>query len=309
MPQNKTVYFLVGPTAVGKTSISIPLAKQLNAEIISADSRQIYKHLDIGTAKPSRDERAEVPHYLVEEIALDTVYTAGQFARDASRIIEEIFSRNRVPLIVGGAGLYIKALIGGLFDESSRDNDVREGLYKRVNHEGIEPLYEEFKQIDPEYAESVHINDTKKIVRAIEIYEVTGKKPSQHFDQEHEGLEYPHQMFILNRERKTLYNRINRRVDQMIENGLVTEVKQILNMGYTGVENALQTVGYQEIIAFLRNKITLEEAVRQIKVHSRHYAKRQLTWFRNQHDGEWFRFEDHPDESVMVESILRIVRG
>lgn len=308
IPKN-LVLILVGPTAVGKTAVSLPLAKKLNAEIISADSRQIYKHLDVGTAKPSSQELNAVPHHLIDELEIEEDYTAGQFADNAARIIDEVFSRDRIPLVVGGAGLYVKALVDGLFSESSRDDEVREALLERVETEGIEPLYQEFEEIDPEYAAEVHINDTKKIVRAMEIYQVTGKKPSLHFKKEHEGLEHPYQMIALNRERNTLYNRINRRVDQMIEDGLVQEVESILEMGYTGEENALQTVGYQEIIAYLNDEISLEEAIRQIKTHSRHYAKRQLTWFRNQHDASWFQFEDFESDEELVAAILDTIEG
>jgi len=303
------VAILVGPTAVGKTAISLPLAKKLNAEIISADSRQIYKHLDIGTAKPSLEELKSVPHHLIDKLEIEEDYAAGQFAEDASQIIDKIFSSDRVPLVVGGAGLYIKALVDGLFSESSSDDKVRASLLERVESEGIEPLYKDFEKIDPEYARDIHINDTKRIVRALEIYQVTGKKPSQHFEHEHEGLDHPYRMIALNRERDTLYNRINLRVDQMIESGLVQEVENILEMGYTGEENALRTVGYQEIIAYLNGEISLEEAVRQIKTHSRHYAKRQLTWFRNQHDAVWFQFETFENDEEMVVAILDALEG
>jgi len=309
MIARKFVAILVGPTAVGKTAISLPLAKKLNAEIISADSRQIYKHLDIGTAKTSPEELNAVPHHLIDALEIEEDYAAGRFAEDASYIINEIFARDRVPLIVGGAGLYIKALIDGLFSESSSDEDVRTALLERVESEGIESLYQEFQEIDPEYASEIHINDTKRIVRALEIYQVTRKKPSQHFKNEHEGLEHPYQMIALNRERKTLYDRVNRRVDQMIDNGLVQEVKNILEMGYTGKENSLRTVGYQEIIAYLNDEIPLGDAVRQIKTHSRHYAKRQLTWFRNQHDAIWFQFEDFASDKELLTAILEEIEG
>lgn len=303
-PRNMIVPILAGPTAVGKTSISIELAKQLNAEIISADSRQVYKHMDIGTATPGQAQLDEVPHHFVSILEIDDTYTAGRFAREAQSVIEEIFARNRLPLVVGGAGLYIKALIDGLFQSPSRDDVVRADLYHEVEQDGVEKVYERFQSLDPEYAREVHPNDVKKIVRALEIYEVTGAKPSEHFQQTHQALPYKYDILGLRRKRKTLYQRINHRVDLMFQAGLVEEVRTILDMGYTGDENALQTVGYQEVIQYLRGEISLEKAKQQIKTNSRHYAKRQLTWFRNQHRTTWFDFEDYDSDEDLIQSVL-----
>jgi len=294
---------IVGPTAVGKTAVSIDLARRLNAEIISADSRQIYRYMNIGTATPSDEELAQVSHHFVNTLELSRQYTAGQFSEDARIVIREIRKRGKNPMVVGGAGFYIKALLDGLFETPSRDKEIREKLYEEVEEKGIEPVYERFQEIDPDYADDVHPNDVKKVVRALEIYEVTGEKPSRHFQQKHDSLEYEYTIIGLNRDRQNLYDRINRRVDVMFERGLIDEVQQILDKGYSGEENAIQTVGYQEVIAYFEGKISLEEAKHQIKKNSRHYAKRQLTWFRNQHDTTWFRFEDFSSQDELVQAI------
>ena len=310
MTQSQTIIpILVGPTAVGKTAVSIPLAQKLNAEIISADSRQIYKYMDIGTAKPSGDELKGVPHHLIDVLELEESYTAGQFAEDAKQIIGEILSRKKIPLIVGGSGFYIKALVEGIFDTPSRDDNLREALQEEAEEKGSDILYKRLQEIDPEYAETMHPNNIKRIIRALEIYEVTGEPPSEHFDEEHEGLPYPYTFIGLKRLRQTLYDRINRRVKQMIEDGLVEEVQSILGMGYTGEENALQTVGYQEILDFLADKITLETAIREIQKNTRRYAKRQMTWFRNQHDVTWFDLEEYNSQDEIVAVVLDYLQG
>ncbi len=299
---------LVGPTAVGKTSVSLPLAQRLNAEIISADSRQIYKFMSIGTAKPTPTEMQDIPHHLVDELEPGEKYTAGQFARDAARIIDEIYSRGRRPLVVGGAGFYIKALTQGLFDQKSTDNKIRKELQRQVAKEGVEQMYREFQSIDPDYASEVHINDEKKIIRAIEIYRVTGKPPSVHFTQEtHFSLQRPYKIIGLRMDRKKLYHRINQRVERMIEQGLIEEVKGILAKGYTGDENALQTVGYQEILAYLAGELSLKEAINQIQTNTRQYAKRQMTWFRNQHEVAWFALADYPDHDLLAEDMVKYI--
>ena len=307
-PEQSPVIILVGPTAVGKTSVSIPLAQQLDAEIISADSRQIYEYMAIGTAKPTPEEMQDVPHHLVDTLDPEEKYTAWQFASDAARIIDEIYSRGRQPLVVGGAGLYIKALTQGLFDKKSSDKQIRRELQQQAETGGIQGLYEEFRRVDPAYAAEVHINDEKKIIRALEIYRVTGEPPSKHFAQaEHAGLEHPCRILGLKMDRQRLYDRINRRVELMIEQGLTEEVKGLLAKGYTGDENALQTVGYQEIFAYLAGELSLEDAVNQIQTNTRHYAKRQLTWFRNQHDVTWFEMGDYSSHDQLVEDMLEFI--
>lgn len=298
------VPILVGPTAVGKTAVSIALARHLDAEIVSADSRQMYKHLNIGTATPTDEQLSAVPHHFVNTLELTEPFTAGRFAREARAVIRDIFGRQRTPLVVGGAGLYIKALVEGLFDEPSRDDVIRGALYRQVEEQGIETVYERFYRLDPEYAADVHPNDVKKIVRALEIYEVTGEKPSRHFQETHSALPFDYDIIGLHRKRKTLYRRINQRVDNMFESGLVEEVRTILDGGFTGQENALQTVGYQEVIQYLGGQLSLEEARERIQINSRHYAKRQLTWFRNQHDTTWFDFEDYASEDDLIWAML-----
>ena len=296
----KIVPILVGPTAVGKTSVSIVLAQDLNAEIISADSRQVYKHMNIGTAKPSSDELDAVPHYLVDILELDKVYTAGQFAEDALNLIADIRSRDKTPLVIGGSGFYIKALVEGIFDTPSRDDAVRESLEAEAEKIGSGKLYERLRKVDPDYAATIHPNNIKRIIRALEIYEVTGKPATEHFEEEHQGIPYPYVFIGLKRPRRQLYERINLRVEQMIKDGLVDEVRSIREMGYTGEENALQTVGYQEIFKYLDGKISLEESINEIQKNTRRYAKRQMTWFRNQHNVTWFDLDEYKSRDEVV---------
>jgi len=293
---------------VGKTTVSILLAKRIHGEIISADSRQIYKHMNIGTATPDQSELDQVPHHFVNELDLTETYTAGRFAKDGRARINTILSRGKTPIVTGGAGLYIKALTRGLFEAPARNEEIRDRLYAEIRRHGAEHVYQRFRRLDPEYAADIHVNDVKKLVRALEIHELTGKRPSEHFDRTHQPLDHPYRIIGLHRNRRTLYDRINRRVDRMLEAGLPEEVKTILEKGYTGDENALQTVGYQEIIQYLRGEISLDEATRQIRKHSRHYAKRQLTWFRNQHQTRWFRFEDYEQEEELVDDVFEYLQ-
>ena len=277
---------LIGPTAVGKTAISLPVAEHLNAEIISADSRQVYKHLDIGTAKPSAEELRRVPHHFVNELELETPYSAGLFAKRANARIHRILNSGRTPLIVGGSTLYLQALLHGLSPVPAADASLRRKLEQRLEKEGSNALYEEFKAIDEASAASIDPTKTQRIVRALEVYYQTGR-PISSFHHEVTLSQFKYNIKILTMNREHLYERINFRVDQMLNAGLIDEVKKLKSKGYTTALPALKTIGYQEVFAFLGGAITREEMIRLIKRNTRHYAKRQLTWFRRYAPHHW----------------------
>lgn len=277
---------LTGPTAVGKTELSLELAEKLKAEIISADSRQIYKELDIGTAKPPPEELRRVRHHFIDELSLDEPYTAGRFEREAHGRIEEIVARGRVPLVVGGSTLYIHALKQGLADIPDVPSAVRRDLELELADRGADTLFAELRAVDPRSAETMDPSKSQRLIRALEVYRATGKPLSEYHD-EQKAPPYRFQTFVLNRDRAELYRRINERVDVMLSRGLLDEVRGILERGYDPDLNPLQTIGYQEPVDFLRGKISYDEMVRLVKRNSRRYAKRQLTWFRRDEDNIW----------------------
>ncbi|MCH8961002.1 MAG: tRNA (adenosine(37)-N6)-dimethylallyltransferase MiaA, partial [Bacteroidetes bacterium] len=274
---------ITGPTAVGKTSLSLELAGRLGADIISADSRQIYRELTIGTAKPTPEERARVPHHFIDEINLGTPFSAGAFARQASERIRDIVDRGRLPLIVGGSTLYLHALQFGLADIPPVSSDVRRRLDVRLDEEGADVLFDELNRFDPASAATLDPTKTQRLVRALEVYHGTGL-PLSSYHKDQEPPPFTFNVIVLNRDRKALYARINQRVDGMLECGLLDEVRGLLERGVDPAEQALQTIGYQEPIAYLRGAIDYDEMVRLIKRNSRRYAKRQLTWFRRYPD-------------------------
>jgi tRNA dimethylallyltransferase len=284
---------LMGPTAVGKTSISIELAKRLNGEIISADSMQIYKYMDIGTAKIKKDEKEDIIHHMIDIVYPDEDYSVQNFQNRTKHLIGEINSRNKLPILVGGTGLYINSLVYKLnFAGVAKDQGIRDKYEKMAFEYGNKYLHDKLYEIDKESYEKINIRDLKRIIRALEIYELTGNTMSEYnknFRKEND--EYDLEMFCLNMNRRRLYERINLRVDQMIQEGLIDEVKQILNMGYDKNLTSLKGIGYKEIIMYLEDKISLEEAIEIIKKGSRNYAKRQLTWFRRDKRIKWLDIE------------------
>jgi tRNA dimethylallyltransferase len=278
----ENVIVIVGPTASGKTKISIELALHIGGEIISADSMQIYKYMDIGTAKPTEQERMGIRHYLIDEITPDQEFSAAHFRTLALRYIEEIIRNNKIPIVVGGTGLYINSLIYNIkFNEIKTDKEIRKYLENIAREKGNDYLHNMLKDIDPETAGKVHVNDTRRIIRAIEVFKTSGKLMSYHRKISRlEGPDYNFIVFGIKMERKKLYNRINKRVDEMIERGLVDEVKGLLEMGYDKYSVAMQALGYKEILWYLKGKATLEETINLLKRDTRRYAKRQMTWFR-----------------------------
>jgi tRNA dimethylallyltransferase len=296
---------IVGPTCSGKTGIGIELAKLVGGEIISADARQIFRLINIGTAKPTPEELSEIPHHLVDILSLDEEMNAGTFAELAGEIISDIFSRKCVPVIVGGSGLYLRALIDGLFDAPEIEAGIRVKLRNRFDSEGAEPLLDELKRVDPEAARNMIPQNYKRILRALEVYYSSGNRISELRRQRASSANFETVQFGIYLDRKLLYRRIEKRVDQMIANGLVDEVKEILERGFDPRLNSLQTVGYREVIRFLQAKINFEDMVSLIKMNTRRYAKRQMTWFNKDKRIIWINADDKGPEEIAKEIYVR----
>ncbi len=280
---------IVGPTGIGKTETSINLAENLSGEIISADSMQIYKYMDIGTAKITKEEMKGIPHYLIDIVYPDEEFTVSDFKESATKYINNIYNRGNLPIIVGGTGLYVNSLVYDLnFTNVAPNNEFREKYEIIADKYGNGVIYEELRSIDPKSAKRIHVNDRKRIIRALEIYYVTKKPMSVYYkDFRRYNDDFDVVMIGLTNKREDLYKRINYRVDRMIEKGLIEEVKGLLDMGYTDYLNSLQALGYKEIILYLKNEITLDEAIDLIKRSTRKFAKRQLTWFRRDNRIKW----------------------
>jgi len=311
-PSDKSIRkipFIVGPTAVGKTATAIELARRLDGEIISIDSRQVYKGLDVGTAKPTLRQQQEIPHHLIDILELTEQISAGGYRELALKTVNEILSRGKLPVFVGGSGMYVKAVIQGIFLESVTDATVRQKIKSELKEKGSTALYNRLVDIDPDLAIKTHINDIKRITRALEIYEVTGKPPSEHYKTQETSPPFPYRVFVLTLEREKLYERINKRVDQMIADGLEDEVKRFLRSGLRGDMDALQTLGYQEVLVYLDEKCSFDEMVENIKRNTRRYAKRQLTWFRNQLVATWISVSEEQSIPDVAEIIINRMSG
>jgi len=304
---NPNVIVIVGPTCSGKTNLSLKLAKRIPSEIISADSRQIYKYLDIGTAKPSKQQREQVTHYLINVLDPSKSYDASLFEKDAERIIDQIQEKNKTPIVVGGSGLYIKSLIDGIFDTAETDEKYRKELKIKRTILGNRYIYEELKKIDPESAAKLLPQNWKRVMRALEVYHSTGEPIWKHHQKQSYQKEkkYSFKQFGLNWERKILYENIDNRVDEMIQNGFVQEVENILTKGYDKNLNSLNTVGYKEIIEYFEGEISFDRSVELIKRNTRHYAKRQMTWFRKDNRIQWFDINDLSELDQIAEKIIQ----
>jgi tRNA dimethylallyltransferase len=285
MSEKKYVIVLAGPTAVGKTDLSLKLAKYYDTEIISADSRQFYKELNIGTAKPSVEELAEVKHHFINSHSITTAYNVGQYEVDALQVIEKLFQKKKVAILTGGSGLFIKAVCEGMDKMPEVDKMLRAELAQRFEKEGLERLAEELQKLDPEYYETVDKQNPHRIMRALEVCLSTGKPFSSFRTQHKASRPFEIIKIALERPRQELYQRIDLRMDYMIAQGLLEETKNLQNYQH---HNALQTVGYQEIFAYLKGEYDWEEAVRLLKRNSRRYAKRQMTWFKKDTEFHWF---------------------
>ena len=282
------VVVICGPTASGKTALSIELAKRINGEIISSDSMQIYKDMDIGTAKPTKEEMQGIKHYLVDFVEPNKRYSVADFKKDAEKAIEEILKNGKVPIIVGGTGLYVDSLIYGIeYQDIKFDEQYRKELENRVEQEGLESLYNEAQKIDPQAMEKISLNDQKRILRVLEIYKATGKnKTEQEAESRKNGVKYDYKVFAINMDREKLYERINKRVDIMIEQGLIQEVQDLLKK-YDEFPTAMQGLGYKEVVEYLQGNISKEEMIEKIKMETRRYAKRQITWFKKNKQTIW----------------------
>ena len=286
----KPLIILAGPTAVGKTSLSIRLAKETGGEIISADSMQVYRHMDIGSAKITKEEMEGVPHYLVDMLEPEEEFNVVRFQQMAEEAAERIWEKGKIPLVVGGTGFYIQALLYDIdFTENDGDESYRRQLERKASdEEGASELYEILKTVDPKAAQEIHPRNIKRIIRALEFYHQTGKKISEHNEtQRQKESPYNYAYFVLTDERSRLYERIDRRVDLMMEQGLLDEVRYLKKRGVRKDSTAMQGLGYKELYAYLDGEYPLDEAVRIIKRDTRHFAKRQLTWFKRERDVIW----------------------
>ena len=300
------VIVICGPTASGKTALSVELAKQINGEIVSADSMQIYKDMNIGTAKPTKEEMQGIEHHLIDYILPDERYSVADFKKDAKIAIRSIIKKGKTPIVVGGTGLYVDSLIYEIeYPEIKFDEEYRKQLEDEVQKEGLEKLYKRAKSIEEEAMKKISPNDKKRILRVLEIFHATGKTKTQQEEESRKEPEFEYCVYAINWEREQLYDRINTRVDIMIENGLIEEVKQILNK-YKNFPTAMQGLGYKEVVEYLEDNITKEEMIEKIKQETRRYAKRQLTWFRKNKQTVWL--DGTKDMQNNIDVILEGIR-
>lgn len=306
----KPMIILTGPTAAGKTELSIKLAEAVGGEIISADSMQVYKKMNIGTAKIMPEEMDGIPHYLVDELEPDEEFHVVRFQQMAKRAAEKIYEKGKIPIVVGGTGFYIQALLYDIdFSEEDADRGYRDRLKKLAEEKGNGYLHRMLAEVDPESAQAVHENNIKRVIRALEFYEKTGTKISMHNEQERtKESHYNFVYFVLTHERKILYDRINQRVDRMIEAGLIDEVRQLACEGYTKDMVSMQGIGYKEVFDYLEGKQDLAETAERIKKDTRHFAKRQLTWFRREKEVTMINRQDYRMEDEILAFMLEKIR-
>ena len=302
----KNILVITGPTATGKTALGAALAKAAGGEVISADSMQVYRHMDIGTAKPTESEKLGVPHHMLDIIAPGEDYSAARYVAEAAECVDDILQRGKLPVLVGGTGLYIDSLISGHKFSERGNNVLRREIEEKYDEHGGESMLEKLRESDPESAVKIHANDKKRIVRALEVFETTGRTISEH-DQATKLLppRYDAVKYALTfSDRNVLYARINARIDGMIENGLETEVRSLLDTGVPSVSTAMQAIGYKEMMGAIRGECSMENAIARIKQESRRYAKRQLTWLRRDAGVNWITWEIEPDIETAVKFIM-----
>lgn len=305
----RKVIVITGPTCSGKTVLSLILANKIGTEIISADSRQIYKYLNIGTAKPSAEELSGVKHHFIDTFLPDEEFNASQFENGALSVIQKLHKEDKIPIVVGGSGLYIKALVDGIFNTVDTDEEYRKELHKQMEEFGKEHIYNLLEKVDPESASKMLPQNWKRVMRALEVYHLTGK-PIIQFQQEYNrNIDLDFIQYGLNWDREVLYRNIENRVDKMIDLGLINEVEAVLKMGYNENLNSLNTVGYKEIISYLNNNITLARAVELIKRNTRRFAKRQLTWFRGDRRIHWLDVSSSIDFNSIANKIYLELRA
>lgn len=307
----KPLVVLTGPTAVGKTALSIGLAKRINGEIVSADSIQVYKGMDIGSAKITKEEMDGVKHYLIDVLEPTKDFNVATFKEMAVAAMEEIYSKGKIPIITGGTGFYIQAVLYDIdFTKTQSDGSYRALLEAFAKEHGVEALHDKLKEVDEQAAKEIHPNNVKRVIRALEFYkESGGKQISKHNEAERQkSSPYQFAYLVLNKDRQVLYKQIEKRIDMMIEAGLVDEVKHLKEMGCTKEMVSMQGLGYKEILAYLNGECTLDEAIYLLKRDTRRFAKRQLTWFRRERDVDFINKDEYSSESEVLDKILMILK-
>jgi tRNA dimethylallyltransferase len=302
----KPVVVIVGPTAVGKSRVAVEVAKAFETEVLTADSRQVYRGMDVGTDKPAQEDRQGIPHRLIDLVDPDESFNAGLYRRQAIDEIERLYRDSRLPLVVGGTGLYVRTLLNGLCDAPSADPILRAALRQEAEDEGYDRLYARLAAVDPVAAARLHPRDESKVIRALEVYQLSGRRMSD-FQQEHGFVERPFSALIigLNRDRNTLYLRIEERIDWQLAHGLIEETKQLLAQGYRCDSGAMKGLGYRQVAEYLAGKYDVDEMVRRFKRDTRHFSKRQMTWFRKEPGIQWLTIE----ESESVQHTAAVVIG
>ncbi|NGP44055.1 tRNA (adenosine(37)-N6)-dimethylallyltransferase MiaA [Bacillaceae bacterium SIJ1] len=300
---------IVGPTAVGKTALGIELAKRLGGEIISGDALQVYQGFDIGTAKVTEEERQEITHHFIDTLPPDASYSVADFKEQALKKIHDIHTAKKLPMIVGGTGLYIQSVVYPYeFTDQGSSPELRKRLEKEAERFGQEQLHQRLQAIDQEAAKRIHPNNVRRVIRALEIYEMTNETPTAQLRKQSTDYRFPTLLVGLTMERATLYQTINQRVEQMVEEGLFDEVKDLLDRGYKNTQ-AMQAIGYKEIVAYYDGECSKDESIAQLKKNTRRFAKRQLTWFRNKMDVTWFDVTDRPPTQEIANEILPLIAG
>lgn len=303
------IIVIVGPTGIGKTKLSIEIAKKLNTEIISADSMQIYKYMNIGTAKVTKEEASGINHHMIDIVEPDEVFSVAEFQKKSQIIINNLNNINKIPVIIGGSGLYINSLIYDLdFSKTIGDNNIRDYYNSMYHEKGIDELFNLLKKVDPVSSNKIHKNNVKRVIRALEVYDITGKPFSKlNTNFRKETNDYDCIIVGLKMDRKLLYDRINLRVDKMIANGLIDEVSKLLSMGYTKDLVSLQGLGYKEIIAYLDNQLSKDEAINILKRNTRRFAKRQFTWFLRNDKIKWFDITNIDSYNTIVDASMKYI--
>lgn len=307
----KPLVVLTGPTAVGKTALSIGLAKRINGEIVSADSIQVYKGMDIGSAKITKEEMDGVKHYLIDVLEPTKDFNVATFKEMAVAAMEEIYSKGKIPIITGGTGFYIQAVLYDIdFTKTQSDGSYRASLEAFAKEHGVEALHDKLKEVDEQAAKEIHPNNVKRVIRALEFYQESGgKQISKHNETERQkSSPYQFAYLVLNKDRQVLYKQIEKRIDMMLEAGLVDEVKHLKEMGCTKEMVSMQGLGYKEILAYLNGECTLDEAIYLLKRDTRRFAKRQLTWFRRERDVDFINKDEYSSESEALDKILMILK-
>ena len=310
--QQKPMIILTGPTAVGKSALSVELAKKINGAVISADSMQVYRHMDIGSAKITPEEMQGVTHYMIDELEPDEEFHVVRFVTMAKEYLKEIYADGKIPIIAGGTGFYIQAVTRDIdFTQAEQETSYREELEQFAKEKGAEYLHEKLREVDSKSAENIHANNVKRVIRALEFYHQNGTPISEHNEeQKQQTSPYNLAYFVLTAPREILYERIDRRVDQMMEEGLLEEVKSLRERGCHRGMVSMQGLGYKEILAYLEGEYPLEEAVRILKRDTRHFAKRQLTWFRREKDTTWMNKDEFDyNEDRILDEMLKVCRN